>query len=41
MEESHRNFADNLPRETILLKDGTDATEEVYKAYEWLRANTF
>ena len=41
MEESHRIFADDLPRETILLKDGTDATEEVYKAYEWLRANTF
>ena len=41
MEESHLNFAEDLPRESVVLADGTDATEEVYKAYEWLREHTF
>ena len=41
MEESHLNFAEDLPRESVVLADGTDATEEVYTAYEWLREHTF
>ena len=36
-----RNFADDLPRETLITTGGEDVTEEVYAAYEWLRANTF
>lgn len=41
LEESHLNFAEDLPRESVVLADGTDATEEVYRAYEWLREHTF
>ena len=40
-EEAHMNFADDLPRETLVTMSGEDVTEEVYAAYEWLRANTF
>ena len=40
-EEAHLNFADDLPRETLVTASGEDVTEEVYRAYEWLRANTF
>ena len=40
-EEAHLNFADDLPRETLVTALGEDVTEEVYAAYEWLRANTF
>jgi hypothetical protein len=40
-EEAHLNFAEDLPRQTLINKDGVDVTEEVYVAYEWLRENTF
>ena len=40
-EEAHLNFADELPRETLVTMSGEDVTEAVYAAYEWLRANTF
>ena len=40
-EEYHRDFTEDLPKETLINKDGTDVTEEVYEAYEWLRTNTF
>ena len=40
-EEAHLNFAEDLPRETLISKAGQDVTEEVYAAYEWLREHTF
>ena len=40
-EEAHLNFAEDLPRETLINKAGHDVTEEVYAAYEWLREHTF
>ena len=40
-EEGHLDFQQDLPRETLVNKDGEDVTEEVYAAYEWLRAHTF
>ena len=40
-EEYHRDFTEELPRVTLINKDGIDVTEEVYQAYEWLRAHTF
>jgi len=40
-EEAHLNFAEELPRQTLINKDGVDVTEEVYVAYEWLREHTF
>lgn len=40
-EEFHRDFTGELPRETLINRDGIDVTEEVYAAYDWLRANTF
>lgn len=40
-EQAHLNFAEELPREQLVNRNGVDVTEEVYAAYEWLRANTF
>jgi predicted aldo/keto reductase-like oxidoreductase len=40
-EEFHRDFTEELPRETLINRDGIDVTEEVYAAYDWLRENTF
>lgn len=40
-EEAHLNFAEDLPRETLINKAGQDVTEEVFAAYEWLREHTF
>ena len=40
-EEAHLNFAEELPRQTLINKDGVDVTAEVYVAYEWLREHTF
>ena len=40
-EEYHRDFKEDLPRQTLITHDGEDVTEEVYRAYEWLRENTF
>ena len=40
-EESHLDFSKELPRQSLIAGDGTDVTDEVYTAYEWLRANTF
>ena len=40
-EEAHLNFAEELPRQTLINKNGVDVAEEVYVAYEWLRENTF
>ena len=40
-EEAHLDFSKDLPRETLINRDGIDVTEEVYKAYEWLREHTF
>ena len=41
MEEAHLDFTEELPRQTLINRDGVDVTEEVYQAYEWLRANSF
>ena len=40
-EKARLDFSEELPKETLVNKDGADVTAEVYKAYEWLRANTF
>ena len=40
-EKARLDFSEELPKETLVNKDGADVTEEVYKAYEWLRAHTF
>ena len=40
-EEAHLDFAEELPRQTLISKDGVDVTDEVYAAYEWLREHTF
>ena len=40
-EEAHLNFAEELPKETLINHDGQDVTDEVFAAYEWLRAHTF
>ena len=40
-EEAHLDFANELPRETLVNREGIDLTEEVYTAYEWLREHTF
>ena len=40
-EKARLDFSEELPKETLVNKDGVDVTAEVYKAYEWLRANTF
>ena len=40
-EEAHLNFAEELPKETLINHDGLDVTDEVFAAYEWLRAHTF
>ena len=40
-EEAHLNFSEELPKETLINHDGLDVTDEVFAAYEWLRAHTF
>ena len=40
-EAIREDFQKELPRQTLIAGDGTDVTEEVYTAYEWLRENTF
>lgn len=40
-EEAHLDFTAELPRQTLIAKNGEDVTQEVYAAYEWLRENTF
>lgn len=40
-EEAHLDFHENLPKEKLVNAAGEDVTEEVYAAYEWLRANSF
>lgn len=40
-EEIHRDFKEGLPRERLISRDGTDITNEVYQAYDWLREHTF
>ncbi len=40
-EEIHRDFKEDLPRERLISRDGTDITNEVYQAYDWLREHTF
>ena len=40
-EASHRDFTQELPRERLVNNAGEDVTDEVYRAYDWLRENTF
>lgn len=40
-EEAHLNFADQLPHQQLVNAAGEDVTDEVYRAYEWLREHTF
>lgn len=40
-ENYHRDFKEELPKETLINAKGEDVTEEVYKAYKWLREHTF
>ena len=40
-EEYHRDFKEDLPRQTLVTCEGEDVTDEVYHAYEWLREHTF
>ena len=40
-EEYHCDFKDNLPRQTLVTREGEDVTDEVYRAFEWLRERTF
>ena len=40
-EKARLDFSEELPKETLVNKDGVDVTGEVYEAYEWLRAHTF
>ncbi|MBQ9249147.1 MAG: aldo/keto reductase [Oscillospiraceae bacterium] len=40
-EQAHLNFEEDLPRQQLINREGVDVTEEVYAAYEWLRANSF
>lgn len=40
-EKAHLDIHQELPRETLIAADGTDVTDEVYVAYEFLRAHTF
>ena len=40
-EAYHRDFKEDLPRQTLVAASGEDVTDEVYRAYEWLREHTF
>ena len=40
-EAYHRDFKEDLPRQTLVTSNGEDVTDEVYRAYEWLREHTF
>ncbi len=40
-EKAHLDIFGELPEEKVILKDGTDATEEVKKAEDWLIKNSF
>ena len=40
-EEAHLDFFKELPDEKVVLADGTDVTEEVRKAEQWLIDNSF
>jgi len=40
-EEAHLDFFGELPDEKVILADGTDATEEVLKAEQWLIEHSF
>jgi hypothetical protein len=40
-EEARMNIHDELPKTKLTTAAGEDVTETVYKAYEWLRENTF
>ena len=40
-EEAHLDIFGELPDEKVILPDGTDATEEVRKAEQWLIENSF
>ena len=40
-EASHVDFRSDLPREQMITESGEDVTEEVYKAFDWLKEHTF
>ncbi len=40
-QNAHLDFHEDLPKQTLINKDGEDVTEEVYEAYEFLRVHTF
>lgn len=40
-EEFNRDFTEELPKETLINRDGIDVSDEVYQAYNWLREHTF
>ena len=40
-EEAHLDVFGELPEETVILADGTDATEDVVKAERWLIEHSF
>lgn len=40
-EVSHLDFHNELPNQQIIANDGSDVTESVYEAYEFLRTHTF
>ncbi len=39
--KAHLDCFGHLPEERVILADGTDATEEVLKAEQWLIKNSF
>ena len=40
-EKYHADFTQDLGRQSLIAPDGTDVTDEVYVAYDWLREHTF
>lgn len=40
-EQSHLDIHQDLQRQILIAADGTDVTDEVYDAYEFLRSHTF
>jgi predicted aldo/keto reductase-like oxidoreductase len=40
-EEAHLNIRGELPKTRLVTAAGEDVTDTVYKAYEWLRENSF
>ena len=40
-ENSHLNFFEGLPKQTVLVRDGSDITSKVESAVKWLREHSF